>query len=89
MDDDPYEPPTSFGEGAAQPGAGWTPLKILGVIVSILGVGGFGLCGVIGILVHDPSSLFLGIFGLVIAAFLLAGVLAIVRSARRPPSLPP
>ena len=86
MDDDPYEPPTSFGEGAAQPGAGWTPLKILGVIVSILGVGGFGLCGVIGIRFH---ALFLGIFGLVIAAFLLAVVLAIVRSARRPPSLPP
>jgi hypothetical protein len=35
------------------------------------------------------ASLFLGIFGLVIAAFLLAVVLAIVRSARRPPSLPP
>lgn len=81
--DDPYEPPTSPG-GSEPPSvrSGWTPLKILGMVAALVGMVGFGLCGVIGIALRDPGTMKLGVLGLVIAGCFLWGIIVIMRNAR-------
>ncbi len=75
---------------------GWSIAKVLGLIVGLLGMAGFGFCGLCGLVLGFGSNvaemgliLTCGILGLLIAGafFLLAR--AMVRSARRkPPGTP-
>jgi len=65
--------------------SGWTPLKVIGVIVGLLGVVGFGFCSICGFVFagSDRDVLWLALLGAVIAALFVWMVVAIFRAARR------
>ena len=66
-------------------GSGWTILKVLGVIVGLIGLAGFGLCSVFGfaIGVRDPLVLGLTLLGVGLAFASGYLVVSMFRSARR------
>lgn len=67
---------------------GWTALKVLNLIVALLGMIGFGFCGLIGVVGGLDGELKLwavGLLGFGIAVACLFTVVAIVRSVNRNP----
>jgi hypothetical protein len=68
-----------------QGGGGWTPLKVIGVIVGLLGIAGFGLCSLCGFVLAsgDRDILWLALLGAGIAGLFVWMVVAIFRAARR------
>lgn len=69
-------------------GAGWTVLKVLGMVVALLGMAGFGLAGMCGLMIAslaggERQMLALGLLGVAIAV--ACGILfaAILRSLGR------
>ena len=68
-----------------QEGGGWTFLKVIGVIVGLLGVVGFGLCSLFGFAIgfQDFGVLAMALMGAGIAALFGWMVAAIIRSARK------
>ena len=76
-----------MNQGAPQ-GGGWTFLKVLGMVVGVLGLVGFGLCTLCGGFfvfggMSEATPYFL--LGLLMTGLCIWMVVAIVRSARRPP----
>lgn len=75
---------------------GWSVGKVLGLVVGLLGMAGFGFCGLCGIVLGMGSGgsemsfiLTCGVAGLVVAGVFFLLVRAIIRSARRkPPGVP-
>jgi hypothetical protein len=68
--------------------SGWTALKVLGLIVALLGMIGFGFCSFLGFALvsgvgGDGGLLALAFLGLGLAIACLFMLLAIVRSANR------
>ncbi len=65
---------------------GWTPLRVLGLLIALCGLVGFGVCGLCGITIAIGGSgadvLGLGIGGLLIATGFGLGIRAIVRRVR-------
>jgi hypothetical protein len=66
-------------------GGGWTFLKVVGFIIGLLGVAGFGLCSLCGFMLagRDREILMLALLGAVLAALCGWLVVAMVKSARR------
>lgn len=66
-------------------GGGWNFLKVLGVIVGLLGVVGFGVCSLCGFALSGGESgvLLLALLGAGLCALCLWGVIAIFRRARK------
>ena len=66
-------------------GGGWTFLKVLGLVVSLLGLVGFGLCALCGFTMGfgDSTAFVLSQLGAGIAAFFGWIVVGIFRSARK------
>jgi hypothetical protein len=66
-----------------QGGSGWSFLKVLGVIVGLLGMVGFGLCSLCGFVVggRDSGILLLALLGAGMAALCLWMVIAIFHKA--------
>ena len=73
-------------------GGGWSAGKVLGLIVGLLGMAGFGFCGLCGIVLSLNSGgsetgfiLTCGIAGVVVASVFFLLVRGMIRSARRKP----
>ena len=70
-------------------GGGWTILKVIGVVFSLLALVGFGLCSLLGFAVGAGSGsgsgdiLALALLGAVLAMFFGWVVFAIFRSVRK------
>ena len=67
-------------------GTGWTVAKVVGLVVCLVGMVGFGLCSLVGLMAGGLSGF--GVFvvvGLGLTALSFLGVYAIIRSARKPP----
>ena len=70
-------------------GTGWGFLKVLGLILAMLVMAGFGICGLCGLLIamDDPKyasdALMLSAIGLAIAVAFFFIVRAILRSGRK------
>jgi hypothetical protein len=66
-------------------GSGWTFLKVLGVIVGLLGLVGFGLCSLCGFVLaaSDKDALWYALMGAGIASLFGWMIVAIFRAARR------
>ena len=66
-------------------GSGWSVLKVLGVIIGLIGLAGFGLCSVFGFAfgIRDPLVLGLTLIGVGLATASGYLVVAMFRSARR------
>jgi hypothetical protein len=68
--------------------SGWTPLKVIGIIFGVLGMIGFGLCSLVGVVLgSDSATSFQQVLpyvfvGLVFTALFIWLIVAIVRSAR-------
>jgi hypothetical protein len=69
----------------SQGSSGWTPLKVIGVIVGLLGTVGFGLCSLCGFVVagSDKDVIWLALLGAGLAGLFGWMVVAIFRAARR------
>jgi cyanate permease len=69
----------------AQGSSGWTPLKVIGLAVALLGMIGFGLCSLCGFVFasSDADILWLALLGAGIAALFVWMFVAIIRAARR------
>ena len=69
-------------------GTGWGFLKVLGLIIALIVMLGFGVCGLCGVLmaVNDPKyateALTMGAIGLAISVAFFFLVRAIIRSGR-------
>ncbi len=66
-------------------GSGWTVLKVLGVIVGLMGLVGFGVCSLCGFSIggRDTGIFVLASIGAVIAALFGWMAVAIIRSTIR------
>ncbi len=66
-------------------GGGWNFLKVLGVIVGLVGMVGFGLCSLLGFALGgiDSGVALLALLGAALSALCLWGVVAIFRSTRK------
>ena len=82
----------------AEPGesdGGWTFGRILGLIVGLLGMGGFGFCSLCGLVVGTTTrDMFVAVLpfaipGLGVAFLFFLLVRAMVRRARKPATPPP
>jgi hypothetical protein len=74
-------------ENPRQGGSGWTAGKVLGVIVGLIGMVGFGVCSLCGMVFigsqySDGSVWFLTILGIVLTMLSLWLVIAMFRKAR-------
>ena len=80
-----------MGELEQPPGAGWTAAKVIGLIVGLLGMIGFGVCSLCGLAMGFQSPDVLGtvlIFavpGLILAVLCFLLVRKMIRSAGKPP----
>jgi hypothetical protein len=73
-------------------GEGWNVGKVIGLIVGLLGMAGFGFCGLCGLVLGVGSGgkemgfiVTCGIAGLIIAGLFFLLVRGMIRSARRKP----
>lgn len=82
----------------AEPGeseGGWTFGRIIGLIVGLVGMGGFGFCSLCGLVIGVGTRDMLGtvlmfaIPGLGIAFLFFLLVRAMIRAARKPRTSPP
>jgi hypothetical protein len=79
------------GELEQPPGAGWTAAKVIGLIVGLLGMIGFGVCSLCGLAMGFQSRDLFGIVlrfavpGLILAVLCFLLVRKMIRSANPPP----
>jgi hypothetical protein len=82
---------TSVNEPQQSGASGWTPAKVLGLIIGLLLMVGFGACGLCGLAFMgsfpgDPTVLGLSLAGFAIATGGFFLVRKMIRLAREPPS---
>jgi len=79
------------GELEQPPGAGWTAAKVIGLIVGLLGMIGFGVCSLCGLAMGFQSHELFGMVlmfavpGLILAVLCFLLVRKMIRSADTPP----
>jgi hypothetical protein len=80
------------GELEQPPGSGWTGAKVIGLIVGLFGMVGFGVCSLCGLAMSFQSHgellstiLIFSVPGLVLAVLCFLLVRKVIRSADTPP----
>ena len=76
---------------------GWTFVRIIGALVGLIGMVGFGVCGLLGLVISANGGLgasdgfifLLALAGLALAALFFMLVRAMFRNSRRKPPDPP
>lgn len=81
-----------MGELEQPPGSGWTAAKVIGLIVGLLGMIGFGVCSLCGLAMSFQSRgelfsviLMFSVPGLILAVLCFLLVRKMIRSADTPP----